>query len=317
MNNKLTVSPSPHIRDNATTASIMLDVVIALIPAIIMSIYVFGMRAALIIAVCVASSVAFEYIFNRMVGKPCTIGDLSAVVTGVILALNLPVTLPLWMAIFGCAVAIIVAKGLFGGIGANFANPAILARVVMLVSFAKPMTEWLIPSMTNGSSLNISELVSGATPLALAAEGSLDKMPSYAQMAIGTIGGSLGETSAIALALGGIYLIARRVITATTPIVFLGTVGIMTALLGHDPILHLLTGGLFLGAIFMATDYSTSPLSERGKVIFGLGCGIITVVIRLYGSYPEGVSFAILIMNILTPHIDRLTKTKPFGGVKA
>lgn len=218
------------------------------------------------------------------------------------------------MAVIGCFVAIVIAKQLFGGIGNNFANPAILARVVMLVSFSQAMTTWTIPM--RGAEGGI-DLVSGATPLAsITATGSTGGL-SYMDLFIGLgKGGCIGEVCGAALLIGFVYLLFRRVITATIPVVYVGTVLLFTMILGQDPIAHLLSGGLLLGAIFMATDYSTSPTTEKGKFIFAIGCGLLTVIIRVFGSYPEGVSFAILLMNILTPHIDNLTKTKPFGGVK-
>ncbi len=311
MNSKLIVSSSPHVRDRATTSSIMRDVIIAMVPALIASTVIFGVRAALLIAVCVVSCVVFEYLFALVAKKPQSVSDLSAVVTGILLAFNLPPTLPFWMAIVGSFVAIVVVKQLFGGIGHNFANPAIVGRIVLMVSFSLPMTNWWVPSFT-GSGI---QLVSGATPLGLLAQG--QPIPDYLSLAIGMRGGSLGETCGIALVLGGIYLMVRKIITVTTPLVFIGGVAVFAALLGQDPLVQVLTGGVLLGAIFMATDYSTSPTTESGKAVFALGCAILTVVIRTYGSYPEGVSFAILLMNILSPHIDNLTRTKPLGGIKA
>ncbi len=316
MRNKLTVSCSPHFRDEASTSSIMREVIIALIPALLVGIYVFGLRALVLTVACIASSLLFEYIFTRWTGRPTTIGDLSAVVTGMLLAMNLPVTLPVWMAVLGSAVAILVAKCLFGGIGQNFANPAILARCVLLISFAKPMTNWLIPHMTAPDSWQVAELVSGATPLALLASGNLAELPNYYQMALGFMGGCIGEVSKVALLVGGCYLVYRKVITATTPLVYLGTVALLALVLQQNVAVHLLSGGLMIGAIYMATDYSSSPMSEKGKAVFAVGCGVVTMLIRVYGAYPEGVSFAILLMNTLTPYIDTLTKTKPFGGVK-
>ena len=310
MNSKLIVSSSPHVRDVATTSSIMRDVIIAMVPALIASTVIFGVRAALLIAVCVVSCVVFEYLFALVAKKPQTISDLSAVVTGMLLAFNLPPTLPIYMAVIGCFVAIVVVKQLFGGIGCNFANPAIVGRIALMVSFSAPMTNWWVPNWT-GSYIH---LVSGATPLSLLAQG--EPIPDYLTLALGLRGGSLGETCGIALVLGGIYMLVRKVITITTPLTFIGGVAVFSALLGQDPLVQILTGGVLLGAIFMATDYSTSPTTESGKAVFGLGCAILTVVIRTYGAYPEGVSFAILLMNILTPHIDNLTRTWPLGGVK-
>ncbi len=297
------ITCSPHIRDNDSTRSIMRDVLIALAPALVASFLVFGVDALLRVAVCVLFAVGSEYLFERACGRAITVGDLSAAVTGVLLAFNLPPQLPLWMAAFGAIVAIVAVKQLFGGIGQNFANPAITARIVLLISFAGPMTTWVIP-----------DTVSGATPLSLIASGELEKLPSVTSLFLGTIGGSLGETSALALLLGFAYLLYRKVITWHIPVFFVGTVFILTTLLGQSGVTHILAGGLMLGAIFMATDYSTSPLTVKGQIIYAIGCGLITVLIRVYGNYPEGVSFAILLMNIVAPHITNLTLNKPLGG---
>lgn len=238
--------------------------------------------------------------------KPITVGDLSAVVTGILLAYNLPVNIPIWQAIFGCIVAIIGIKQLFGGIGKNFANPAITARIVMFLAFSTSMTTWVFP-----------DAVSTATPLALISSGSTDQLPSLLQMFLGQRGGCLGETCVLALLLGGIYLVVRKVITWHTPVIYIATVFLFTLALGQEPVYQIMSGGLMLGAIFMATDYVTTPYTTIGKIIFGLGAGILTVIIRVYGSYPEGVSFSILLMNILTPYINRIRITKPVGGTKA
>ena len=298
-NSVLLVSPSPHVRAKHTTRSIMLDVIIALCPALVASVIIFGWRAALVTAFCVALCVFFEWAFEKICKRDVTVGDLSAIVTGLLLSFNLPVGIPLWQAAIGCLVAIVIVKQLFGGIGCNFANPAITARVVMLISFAGSMSDFAAKN----------DATSSATPL------SGGDMPSVLDLFLGNHGGSLGETCALALLLGGIYLIVRRVITWHTPVVFVATVFVFTFLLGENPVEHVLTGGLLLGAIFMATDYSTTPSTKWGKVIFGLGCGIITVLIRVFGNYPEGVSFAILFMNILTPLISMWTRKKAFGGV--
>jgi electron transport complex protein RnfD len=241
-----------------------------------------------------------------------TIGDLSAAVTGVLLAFNLPVTMPLWMAAIGCFVAIVIVKQLFGGLGRNFANPAIVGRIVLLVSFTGQMTTWATPALLG------SDAVTGATPLALAAASSAGQtLPSYLDLFLGAVGGSLGETCKLTLLLGGVYLVVRKVITVTTPLVFIAATALFSGILGADPLYQVLSGGLILGAIFMATDYVTTPTTEVGKVIFGVGCGLITVIIRLYAGYPEGVSFAILLMNIVTPHIDRLCSHRAFGEAKS
>ena len=298
------VSASPHIRGKVTTQTIMRDVLIALVPALIASLLIFGVKALLVTAVSVAACVFFEWAFEKLTGKKSTICDLSAAVTGVLLAFNMPASIPLWQVVFGALVAIVVVKQLFGGIGKNFANPAITARIVMLLAFANTMTDW-----TGGA-----ELVSSATPLAMMASG---EQPAFMTLLLGTHGGSIGETCAIALLLGFAYLLYRKVITWHTPVAVIATTFVLTLILGENPVNHVLSGGLLLGAIFMATDYSTTPATPLGRVIFGIGVALLTVLIRLYGSYAEGMSFAILFMNILTPYISRMTATKPFGGVKA
>ncbi len=309
--NQLIVSPSPHTRSSVTTRSIMLDVVIALLPALAVAAWLFGGRALLVAAVCVGSSVLLEFLCRRLMKRDQTIGDLSAVVTGLLLALNLPVGIPLWVAIFGCFIAIVVVKQLFGGIGQNFANPAMAARVILLASFSGYMTARSVP----GDYLAV-DAIASATPLARMAADA--ETSSLLQMFLGVKSTcAMGEVSALALLIGGCYLVFRRVISPVTPLCYIGTVFVLTGLLGADPVRQILAGGLMLGAIFMATDYTTSPATTKGKVIFALGCGIITVLIRLYGGYPEGVSFAILLMNILTPQIDKLTMKKPLGGKAA
>lgn len=311
MSNKLIVSPSPHIRDNATTSTIMRDVLIGLAPAMIAAVVIFGFRALLMTAVCVAACIIFEYGTERILGRENTISDLSAVVTGVILSFNLPVQLPLWMAVVGCFFAIVIVKQLFGGIGNNFANPAIAARIFLLLSFSQPMTTWL--QVEGGRAV---QGVYGATPLALISAGDTANLPSVMEMLLGTRGGCMGETCAIALILGGVYMIWKKVITPTIPLAFIGGVFVLSLLFGVNPVYELLGGGLMLGAFFMATDYATSPITEKGKIIFGLGCALITMVIRVFGSYPEGVSYSILLMNIITPHINRMVRNKAFGGVQ-
>lgn len=308
--NNLVINSSPHFRAPTVTRTVMGDVILALVPALIASVIIFGFRAFLLSAVCVAACILFEYAYCRMMKLPQTAGDLSAAITGLLLAFNLPVTFPLWQAAIGCFVAVVIVKQMFGGIGKNFANPAIVGRIVLLLSFATNMTKWQA-----SVKYTTADAVTGATPLGVLKEGGA--LPNYLDMFMGNIGGSLGETCKLALLLGGIYLVARKVITVTTPVAFMGTVFIMSWALGADPVYQLLAGGVFIGAIFMATDYVTTPTTELGKLIFGVGCGIITVVIRLYAAYPEGVSFAILLMNILTPHIDNLTEHKAFGGAKA
>ncbi|MBQ3599141.1 MAG: RnfABCDGE type electron transport complex subunit D [Clostridia bacterium] len=306
---KLKLSPSPHILSKKTVSGIMLDVIIALLPAAVASVLIFGYRSALVIGVCVVSAVLSEFLFQKIIKTKVLIGDLSACVTGVLLALNLPVSIPLWQAALGSVFAIVVVKGLFGGIGKNFANPAITARIMMLIAFTGTMTAYTAPLSP--------DLASTATPLeALKAMGT--DLPSLKDMFLGLRGGCLGETCAAALLLGGIYLIARGIISWVTPVCYIGTVFILALIYGgFDYALYqVLAGGLILGAFFMATDYSTTPTRPWGKVIFGIGCGIITAAIRFYGSYPEGVSFSILLMNILTPYIDKWTRPMPIGGNK-
>ena len=296
----LIVSSAPHVVSPVNTSRIMLDVIIALVPAVAMATFVFGMRALLLTAVCAASCVFFEYAAEKILKRDITIGDMSAAVTGVILSLNLPANLPFWMACVGSFIAIVLVKQLFGGMGQNFANPAITARVALFIGFATAMTNFPLPVAQQTA-----DAITGATPLALFAKGL--EVPSNGAMFFGTIGGSMGETSALALLIGGAYLLFKKVIEPTIPACFIGTVAVMALLTGNDPIFHVCAGGVMLGAIFMATDYVTSPITTKGKVIFGVGCGLLTMIIRLFASYPEGVSFAILIMNILTPHIDNLT----------
>lgn len=304
---KLTVSPSPHDRSLMKTPRIMLNVIIALIPAVIASAIVFGLRALLVIAVCVASCIGFEYLCRRLMKRDNTITDLSAAVTGVILALNLPVTIPLWMAVLGSFVAIVIVKQLFGGLGQNFANPAITARIVLMVSFPAAMTNWVEPFFYRNDA---ADAVTGATPL-------VSRDASYMELFLGNTGGCLGETCALALLIGGLYLAARRIISLSAPLSFIGSLALLTFISGGDPLYEILAGGVFLGAFFMATDYATTPITEKGRIIFGLGCGIITFIIRTFGSYPEGVSFSILLMNILTPYIEQLTRGKVFGAKEA
>ena len=312
----LTVSASPHIRSKITTSRIMLDVLIALVPAFIASIIIFGVRAALVTCVCVASCVIFEWGFEKITKRPNTIGDYSACITGVLLAFNLPVTIPLWQAVFGSAVAIILVKQLFGGIGKNFANPAITARIVMFLAFSVSMTTWWTPDGSSSFWVYPIDGVAGATPLALMKNGNFDALPSIWNMFIGVRGGCFGETSNLALLIGGIYLMIRKVITWHAPVAFIATVFVFSAILGQDVYYHLFAGGLFIGAFFMATDYVTTPQTNLGRLVFGIGAGLFTVIFRIYSSYPEGVSFAILLMNILTPYINKFTEIKPLGMVK-
>ena len=295
MNNKLTISVSPHIHGGRSTSSIMLDVIIALLPAIVAGSVIFGLRSLLVIAVCVASAVGFEALYNVATKKDQSIGDLSAALTGLLLALNLPVTIPLWQCVIGSAFAIIIVKALFGGIGRNPVNPAITARVFMLVSFGS-MAVQAFPQ--NSVSTGV-DAVSSATPLELAYSG---VTTSLSDLFLGKIGGAIGETCSLALIIGFVYLLVRRVITWHIPVSIVGTVYIFTLFMEDlDPIRALamiLSGGLLIGAIFMATDYVTSPSTPWGKVVFGFGAGLITFIIRYFGVYPEGISFAILFMNL-------------------
>lgn len=299
------VMVSPHIHCGRSTSGIMRDVLISLLPATLAGVVIFGWQAILTIAVCVASCVAFEALFNLLAKKEQTVGDLSAAVTGLLLALNLSVNIPLWQCVVGSFFAIIIVKCIFGGIGNNLVNPAITARVFMLVAF-QSMTTSAFPV----------DAVASATPL------SAEKMPSLMNLFLGNYGGAIGETCTIALLIGGIYLLIRRVITWHIPVVFMGTVFVFSFFMqGFDMVSalsYVMAGGLVIGAIFMATDYVTSPSTACGKVIFGLGAGLLTCLIRYFGVYPEGVSYAILIMNILTPFIDKWTKHKVFatGGRK-
>lgn len=306
MENKLHISVSPHIHSKNSTQKIMLDVLISLLPATIAGVVIFGLQALLVIAVCVAVSVLAEFVFNKIVKKPLTISDLSAAVTGLLLALNLPANIPLWQAAVGSLFAIVIVKCIFGGIGRNVVNPAITGRVFMLIAFTS-MTTAAFPV----------DATAGATPLAEIANGSEVVLT---DLLLGNVGGSIGETCKVALLIGGVYLLIRRVITWHIPVAFIGTALLFTlAVHEFDFMLALslvLSGGLILGAVFMATDYVTSPTTPLGKIIFGIGAGLITVLIREWGIYPEGVSFAILIMNILNPYIDMLTARKLFGGAK-
>ena len=305
METKLTLASSPHIHSGRSTSRIMLDVIIALCPAAIAGIVIFGWRAALVLAVTVGSCVGFEALFNLIIKKDQTLGDLSAIVTGLLLGMNLPANVPIWQCVIGALFAMVVVKGLFGGLGNNPVNPAITARVFMLVAFG---------SMTTSAFPTIVDTVAGATPLSLA-EG--EAAPSLLNLFLGVHGGAIGETCAAALLAGGIYLITRRVITWHIPVAFIGTVFVLSFFMegmnAEAALSLILSGGLMIGAIFMATDYVTSPVTAWGKVIFGFGAGLITFLIRYYGVYPEGVSFAILLMNIVTPYINSWTKHKVFG----
>ena len=298
------VSANPHVRDNGSTQKIMLDVIIALLPATIFGIYIFGASAALTVAISVATCVVVEYIYQKLMKQPITVGDLSAALTGLLLALNLPSGAPFWMPILGGIFAIIVVKQVFGGLGQNFMNPALGARCFLMISFAARMTTFTYDGVTT------------ATPLAVMEQGkSVDVMKSF----LGFVPGTIGETSALLLIIGGVYLVFKKVISPIIPCVYVAVVAIFVLIFGGHGFdlsymaAQIFSGGLMLGAIFMATDYSTSPMTVRGGVIFGVGIGAITMCIRLWGAYPEGMSFAILIMNAVVPLINKYVKPKRFG----
>ncbi|MDR2524700.1 MAG: RnfABCDGE type electron transport complex subunit D [Oscillospiraceae bacterium] len=308
------VSTSPHIRSGRTTRGIMMDVCLALMPALAASLWHFGVRALALTALSVTACVLLEFLSRKIMKRPQTVGDWSAVVTGILLAFNLPVTLPFWIVPIGAAVAIVVVKQMFGGIGQNFVNPAITARIVLTVSFAGEMTKWAQPS---GAKLFwASDAIATATPMAALAAGKLPK-EGLIEMLIGSRSGSLGETCALALLLGAVYLCLFRVIRPLIPAVYIGTVALFAFVAGgfngQLVLYELLGGGLILGACFMATDYSTCPIHWKGKLVFALGCGLLTGLIRFYGNMPEGVSFSILLMNLLVPLIENITAPKAFG----
>lgn len=317
----LSVSSSPHIVTNLDTTRTMMNVLIALVPALIVSNIVFGLRVLALTIVCVASCVFFEWAYEKLMKKTVTVGDLSACVTGAILAFNLPAGFPFWMAVIGCFVAIVVVKMLYGGIGRNFANPAIVGRIVLLLSFTTQMTTWPVTRMA------ATDATTGATPLALLSEGTKN-LPSLKDLFLGLTGGAMGEVSAVAILIGGIYLIVKRIISPVIPATFIGTVFVIALIYYgvkggdysalHMALYHVLAGGVMLGAFFCATDYVTSPIMTSAKIIFGFGCGAVTMIIRLMCGYPEGVSFAILFMNILAPLLDKMVTEryykKLYGG---
>ena len=318
--NKLIVSPSPHLHTKTSTKSLMRDVVIALIPAVIVSVLFYGWSELLVLGVSVASCVLLEYLITKFLLKgKCTIGDWSAVITGLLLALNLPASTPWWVVFVGAVVAIGVAKMTFGGLGQNLFNPALVGRVFLLISFPTYMTDWTRPSGFVSSAAV--DAFTGATPLGLAKGGAgLVANLDYCDMLLFNIGGSMGEISAIALLIGFVYMLVRRVIRPHITLSIWATVAIFSGIFWYinpevytDPAFNLLTGGLMLGSIFMATDYVTSPMSAWGGVIFGIGIGLITMLIRYFGAYPEGVSFAILIMNSVVPLINKMCHTKKYG----
>ena len=319
--NKLLVSPSPHLHTKTSTKSLMRDVVIAMIPAVIVSVLFYGWAELLVLGVSVASCVLLEYLITKyLLNKPCTVCDMSAVVTGILLALNLPATTPWWVVFIGAVVAIGVAKMTFGGLGQNLFNPAIVGRVFLLISFPTYMTNWAKP---NGFiSTATVDAFTGATPLGLAKEGGVAAVDGldYMDMLFCNIGGSAGELSALAILVGFVYLLARRVIKPYITLSILATVAVFSGIFWAvnpaeftGPVFNLLTGGVLVGAVFMATDYVTSPMSNVGGIIFGVGIGLITMLVRYFGAYPEGMSFAILIMNAVVPLINKWCHTKKFG----
>ena len=322
-NLKLIASSSPHIRSVENTRSIMLDVIIAMLPALFWAIYNFGFKALLSVVVSVVACLFWEWLYRKLLKKPQSIGDLSAVVTGMLLAFVCPPELPWWALVIGAFFSIVVVKQLYGGIGCNFLNPALAGRAILLASYATAMTTWTLPSS------KLDTVVSTATPLAIMKEGTVEKFTeltanySVADMFIGRVGGSLGEVSALALLLGGAWLLIRKVISWHTPVAFIGTVAILTLIsapAGIDNVQYMLYnvfgGGLMLGAIFMATDYAPSPVTQPGQLIFGFGCGLITCFIRRFGSYPEGVCYSILIMNCTTWLLDKYIRPTIYGAVK-
>ena len=331
-NLKLIATSSPHIRAAETTRSIMLDVIIAMVPALVWAVITFGVEALLLTAVSVVGCVFWEWLYRKLMKKPQSVGDLSAVVTGMLLAFVCPPSTPLWMILIGDFFSIVVVKQLFGGIGKNFVNPALAGRAFLLGSYAGVMTTWIDPAANKAPLMgSTADIVTSATPLAYmkgtgdavaASFAELTGKYSVTDMFLGNIGGSLGEVSALALLIGGIYLIARKVITWHIPVAYLGTVAVLTFLFprGNDPLTfmlyNLLGGGLMLGAFFMATDYVTSPVTSKGRIVFGIGCGLLTVFIRYFGGYPEGVCYSILIMNCTTWLIDKYMRPARFGVVK-
>lgn len=329
MSKLLTVAPSPHNYGKETIKSLMYGVIIALIPTLAVSIYFFGIGALIVTATAIVSAMLFEYLITKfLLKKEPTLSDGSAIITGMLLAFNVPSNLPVWIIIIGALVAIGIGKMTFGGLGNNPFNPALVGRVFLLVSFPVPMTSWPTPIAARMQYL---DAVTGATPLGFLKEGVkngekvsalMDQIPSHMQLFIGNMGGSLGEVAGAALVLGLIYMLYKKVITWHIPGSILGTIVIFTGILWlinpdkyADPLFHLLTGGVLLGAIFMATDYVSSPMSVKGQLLFGVGIGVLTVVIRIAGAYPEGVSFAILIMNAFVPLINMYIKPKRFGEV--
>ena len=311
MENKFIMSSSPHLHTSTTITKIMLDVIIALAPAAVLGVFFFGFYAALVIAVAVASAVVSEWVFDKITKKRNTTGDLSAVVTGLLIALNMPPRIPLWMVVIGSAFAIIIVKQMFGGLGKNFVNPALAARCFMLIAWTGAMTTFHEPLV---------DAVSSATPLAIMKDGATGSLPTLMQCFLGFKSGTIGEVSAIALIVSFAYLLIKRVVSIKIPAAYLLSFALLTFFFGKNAMdagylaYQLLTGGLLLGAFFMATDYTTTPTTSKGMIIFGIGCGVLTFLIRRFGGYPEGVSFSILLMNLASPLIERFTVPKSFGN---
>lgn len=318
-NLKLRASSNPHIRSSEDTRSIMLDVIVALVPALAVSTYVFGVRVLSAAVVSVLSAVAFEWLYRKALHKHNTIGDLSAVVTGLLLSMVCPVTLPHWMLVVGNFFAIVIVKQLYGGLGKNFLNPALAGRAALVACYTSHMTSWAAVGEKAPLFGSTADVITAATPMALIKEGSMELLPSLKEMFLGFCGGSAGEVSSIMLLIGGVYLIWRKVISWHTPVAYIGTVALITFLFPQSGdgltymLYNVLGGGLILGAIFMATDYVTSPVTKKGQLIYGVGCGILTVFIRYFGSYPEGVCYSILLMNICAWIIDKAVKPTRFG----
>jgi len=314
---KLLVTAAPHLVSPLDTQKVMANVLVAMAPAFAVGIYVFGLRVITLTLICVLASVGFEWLYNKMLHKQQTAGDLSAAVTGVLIAFNVPSSLPYWIAIIGCFIAIIIIKQLFGGLGRNFVNPAITARIVLFVSFATQMTTWPLPKMST-----VTDATTGATPLGVwATDKSVDVMTQFSNtdMFLGFIGGCVGEVSAFALLIGGLYLVWKKIISPIIPVAYIGTVFVIALVTSGSfsmALFHVFAGGVMLGAFFMATDYVTTPTLPIGKIIFGVGCGLLTMVIRIWGAYPEGVSFSILLMNVATPLIEKYTIERSYGGAK-
>lgn len=306
------VSGTPHVRSKESIQSIMRDVIIALVPATAAGIYYFGINALILVIAAIASAVAFEAICQKVMKKPVTVSDLSAVVTGLLLAMNLPAAAPIWVAIVGSAFAIIFGKQLFGGLGQNFINPALAGRAFLLASYPTEMTTWSVP---NG--LEVADAATYATPLAQLKAGHLDA--SLGELMLGQCGGTIGETCAIALIIGGVYLLYKHVISWKIPVIYIATVAILFGVIGRHgvrmPLQEIMAGGVMLGGIFMATDYASSPVTPKGQIIFAVGAGLITYLIRTFGGYPEGVSYSILIMNCAVPLIERFTEPTIFGAL--